>query len=141
MRILPELSKFLYMAVGSGLYWVDRLGWSREQWEESVAATNLEQWLLHAEGTLAGFFELVCDEQGCEIKYLGLLPQFRGVGLGGPALDAAITRGFEISPSVWLTTCSTDHPRALDNYLRRGFKVTKEETVLKDWPAISPTYW
>jgi hypothetical protein len=28
---------------------------------------------------------------------------------------------------VWLHTCSLDHPSALNNYQRRGFKVYKTE--------------
>jgi len=30
---------------------------------------------------------------------------------------------------VWVHTCSLDHRHALDNYLSKGFKIFKEETI------------
>lgn len=144
-RVTPEMSRFLYTAVGSGLYWVDRLEWSREQWDEYVTSPGMEQWLIHVEGAVAGYFELIpesFDEVArIEIRSFGLLSPFRGLGLGGVFLDAATERALSLAPTVWLSTCSADHPAALDNYISRGFRVVKEERFLKQWPAISPTFW
>jgi len=144
-RVTAEMSKFLYTAVGSGLYWVDRLSWDRAQWEEYVASPGMEQWLLHVEGAVAGYFELVQESfdgvPRTEIRYFGLMPQFQGLGLGGIFLDAAIERALSLTSSIWVSTCSTDHPAALDNYISRGFRVVNEERVIKEWPAISPTFW
>lgn len=60
-----------------------------------------------------------------EIKSFGLLPEFIGRGLGGYALTLGIQRAWELTPTVsrvWLHTSSFDHPNALPNYHRRGFR-------------------
>jgi GNAT superfamily N-acetyltransferase len=60
-----------------------------------------------------------------EIKSFGLLPEFIGRGLGGYALTLGIQRAWELSAAVsrvWLHTSSFDHPNALPNYHRRGFR-------------------
>jgi hypothetical protein len=38
---------------------------------------------------------------------------------------------------VWLHTCTLDSPRALPNYLARGFQAFKEEWYTADVPAVS----
>jgi GNAT superfamily N-acetyltransferase len=65
-----------------------------------------------------------------EIKSFGLLPEFVGRGLGGYALTLAIQRAWELSATVsrvWLHTSSFDHPNALSNYHRRGFRTVGTE--------------
>ena len=66
-----------------------------------------------------------------EIKYFGLLSEFIGQGLGGPLLTAAIERAWAIPMTrrLWVHTCTSDHERALDNYLQRGFKLFKTVSV------------
>jgi GNAT superfamily N-acetyltransferase len=66
--------------------------------------------------------------QEVEIKSFGLLPEFVGRGLGGYALTLGIQRAWEMSAAVsrvWLHTSSLDHPNALPNYHRRGFRTFK----------------
>ena len=42
----------------------------------------------------------------------------------------AIKKCFELnSKKVWVHTCSLDHKHALKNYLNRGMKIFKEETI------------
>ena len=36
---------------------------------------------------------------------------------------------FNNSKRVWLHTCTLDHKNALKNYLNRGMKIFKEETI------------
>lgn len=90
-------------------------------------------WLLSLEGTPVGMtsYDLHCgDGDEVEIETFGLLPEFTGKGLGGYALTLAIQRAWELSPSVsriWLHTSTLDHPRALPNYHRRGFRTFKTE--------------
>jgi GNAT superfamily N-acetyltransferase len=69
-----------------------------------------------------------------EIKSFGLLPDFVGKGLGGYALTLAIQRAWTLSPTatrVWLHTSSFDHPNALPNYHRRGFRTYKTEQTTR----------
>jgi len=40
----------------------------------------------------------------------------------------AIDRAWSYQPErLWLHTCTEDHPKALPNYLKAGFKIFKEE--------------
>jgi GNAT superfamily N-acetyltransferase len=70
-----------------------------------------------------------------EIKSFGLLPEFVGRGLGGYALTLAIQRAWEPPATVsrvWLHTSSFDHPHALPNYHRRGFRTFRTEEGERD---------
>lgn len=141
----PELSRFLYTAVGGNWYWRDRLPWTRVQWRNWVDRPELETWVIHVGGTPAGYFELEVQGDGSvELPALGLLPAFGGQGLGGYLLTHAVHRAWHLRPQVrrvWLHTCTLDHPAALGNYLARGFKVFKEEETMVDLPEAPPGPW
>ncbi|KAB2342156.1 GNAT family N-acetyltransferase [Actinomadura rudentiformis] len=65
-----------------------------------------------------------------EIVSFGLLPEFVGKGLGGHALTLGVREAWELVPGVrrvWLHTSSLDHPNALPNYHRRGFRTFRTE--------------
>jgi GNAT superfamily N-acetyltransferase len=139
----PELNRFFYTAVGGDWYWIDRLGWTYEQWRSWVDRPELETWAAYQDGTPAGYFELEAQPgDSIEIAYFGLLPAFIGRGLGGWLLTAAIKRGWQRGAvRVWLHTCSLDHPQALANYLARGFRQFREEVEEKELPDQSPGPW
>ncbi|GAA2630612.1 GNAT family N-acetyltransferase [Actinomadura fulvescens] len=65
-----------------------------------------------------------------EIVSFGLLPDFVGKGLGGHALTLGVRQAWQVKPGVrrvWLHTSSLDHPNALPNYHRRGFRTFRTE--------------
>ena len=69
-------------------------------------------------------------ENGIEIAYFGLLPEWIGRGLGGALLTSAIEGAWRTEPNpsrVWVHTCNRDHPQALANYQARGMIVYKVE--------------
>ena len=88
-------------------------------------------WLLSLAGEAAGMVSCDLQPDGVvEILTFGLLPEFVGHGLGGFALTLAVRQAWALAPSVnrvWLHTSSLDHPRALANYHRRGFRTFKTE--------------
>jgi GNAT superfamily N-acetyltransferase len=90
-----------------------------------------------------GYFELEQQTQGnVEVAYFGLLPQFVGKGLGGQLLTAAVSRAWELGARrVWVHTCDLDHPRALENYQARGFRVFKVEARLEELPDTPLELW
>lgn len=139
---LPELNRFLYTAVGGDLFWVDRLGWTYEEWSRYLMREALATWILYVEGTPAGYCELENQPGGdVEIRSLGLIPRFVGEGLGGHLLTEGVERAWDRGAErVWLHTCSLDHPKALNNYLARGFREFRRETQEKDLP-LSPGPW
>ncbi len=123
------LWRMLYTAVGRDYNWIDRLPWSDEEAAAYLNDPNVELWLLTSAGELAGYFELRRDaDANVEIVYFGMLPAFTGRGLGGHLLTEAVERAWTSGARrVWLHTCSFDHPAAIPNYLRRGFKIFKTE--------------
>jgi GNAT superfamily N-acetyltransferase len=140
---LPELNRFLYTAVGGSWYWLERLSWTYERWLAYLDRPEVETWVGYVAGSPAGYFELEAQAGGnVEIVYFGLLPRFVGRGLGGALLTAAVERAWARGAArVWLHTCDLDHPGALANYLRRGFRVFKEEVKEEELPPRSPGPW
>lgn len=120
--------RYLYTEVGRPHHWRDRLPWTEGQFREWLAGPSA-LWLLSVEGAPAGFFELrTHSDNSVEIAYFGLLPEFQARGLGKYLLTRAVEAAWAAGPSrVWLHTCTLDHPRALPNYLERGFRTVREE--------------
>jgi GNAT superfamily N-acetyltransferase len=65
-----------------------------------------------------------------EIAYFGLLEEFQKKKLGSYLLSLAIQKSFKENINrVWVHTCSLDHKNALNNYIARGMKIFKTETI------------
>ena len=128
-----QLNKFFYKNVGKKHQWVDRLIWSETQWIDYVSSKNVKTYIFKYKGDLAGFFELIShiENKETEIAYFGLLEEFQNKKLGSYLLSEAIKISFtDITKRVWLHTCSLDHENALNNYIARGMRVFKSETVI-----------
>ncbi|MDT0431242.1 GNAT family N-acetyltransferase [Streptomyces salyersiae] len=153
---LPEFSRFLYTAVGGDIRWTDRLGLSYAQWQEILRRPGAETWVAYENGTPAGFIELDAQEGGVvEIAYFGLIPAFRGRRIGGHLLSYGAARAWDLAERhqgrapttrVWVHTCSDDGPHAMDNYLRRGFRLFDTRTERGSavappgpWPGAFPS--
>ena len=127
-----ELNKFFYKNIGKNHHWVDRLIWTEKQWIEYVSDKKVKTYILKNNDELAGYFELIHhnDNNEVEIAYLGLLEEYHNQKLGSYLLSSAIKSSFIDKPKrVWVHTCSLDHKNALKNYIARGMKIFKTETV------------
>jgi len=122
--------RYLYTEVGRAYRWIDRLPWTDDEIRRYLAQPEVTLWLMTVGGAPAGYFELRRDRVGgTEIVYFGLLPEFTGRGLGGFLLTAAVERAWAGGTErVWLHTNTLDHPAALPNYLKRGFRAFHSET-------------
>jgi ribosomal protein S18 acetylase RimI-like enzyme len=127
-----DLGKFLYNEIGEEWIWIDRLPWSREEWQQYYDQEKIQLWVGYCDEQIAGYFELEnCNDGDVEITYFGLMSGFIGKGLGGLLLTAAIEKAWSFSATrVWLHTSSRDHANALNNYQARGLKIYKTETKL-----------
>jgi GNAT superfamily N-acetyltransferase len=124
----PAVNRDMYRRVGGDYQWVDRLIWSDERWAEYAA--RVETHVVELDGRPAGYYEIELDgAASSKIALFGLLREFHGRGLGGHALAAALARGRELRPRVWLTTCTLDGPHALPNYRARGMRPFRTATV------------
>ena len=127
-----QINKFFYKQIGKSYHWIDRLIWDDLKWMNYTKNTNLETYIMTDNDELIGFFELLFypETRKCEIAYFGILDQYIGKKYGGYLLSEALKLGFrKKTKKVWLHTCSLDHKHALNNYLGRGMKIFKSETI------------
>ena len=128
-----QLNKFFYKNIGKKHRWTDRLIWSENDWIKYVSSPKVETFILKIENDLAGYFELInhTNPQEIEIAYFGLLEEYHNKKLGGYFLSGAIKQSFlkENINRVWVHTCTLDHENALKNYIARGMKIYKKETI------------
>lgn len=127
----------LYDGVGQEWLW-----WLRRMMPDAMLAKLLANpaiavHVLKLDGKVAGFFELdAAPWPDVNLSYFGLLPEAIGQGLGLSLLGAAIDRVFA-GPVRGMTvnTCTADHPRALPNYQRAGFRIVRQLNEVWDIPT------
>ena len=128
--------RYLYDTVGAAHCW-----WLRRALPDSAIAAILNDpaigiTVLYDDGEPVGFYEL--DARGrpdVNLSYFGLVPHAIGKGLGRAFLRAAIDDALAASDrGVTVNTCTADHPRALPNYLRAGFRPMRSVRELWDIP-------
>ena len=127
-----QINKFFYKNVGKKHHWVDRLAWTEKQWIKYTSDQKVKTYILKKGGDFVGYFELIFhyNFNEVEIAYLGLLEEYQNKKLGSYLLTCAIKKSFLNNPKrVWVHTCSLDHKNALNNYIARGMKIFKKETI------------
>ena len=127
-----QLNKFFYKNIGKKHNWVDRLIWSEQQWIDYILIKKVKTYVFKHKDDLAGFFELIFhhEKKEVEIAYFGILEEYQNKKLGSYLLSKAIKKAFvENINRVWVHTCSLDHKNALTNYIDRGMKIFKTETI------------
>ena len=127
-----HLNKFFYKNVGKKHHWIDRLVWTEKQWFDYVSDHKVKTYIFKENSIFVGYFELIFhrEKNEVEIAYLGLLEDYINQKLGSYLLTSAIKNSFIENPKrVWVHTCSLDHKNALNNYISRGMKIFKKETI------------
>jgi GNAT superfamily N-acetyltransferase len=127
-----NINKFFYRQIGKDHFWRDRLLWSDKEWHKYLDKTNLDIGIMKLDKKLIGFFEQEFHKKKNEIELIqmGILKEYQGKKFGSFLLEYIIHKAFvRNAERVWVHTCSLDHKHALDNYLAKGFKIFKEETI------------
>ena len=122
--------RFLYDTVGGPWTWVERRIMSDEDLTTAIRAPGVEIFVLSIEGVPAGYGEINRGLKAKEVQlsYFGLMPEFIGSGLGWYFINAMVDIAWASEPKrIWVHTCDLDHPRALKNYQKAGFKVFSQE--------------
>lgn len=100
--------------------------WNDEDWAAYLAREGRECLIISHLGEDAGLADYQCHGAGeVEITTFGLVPEYVGKGIGGYALTLVVEHAWTLGPGVrrvWLHTSDLDHPHALPNYHRRGFR-------------------
>ena len=128
-RCSPARYRELYRDVGGPWHWHDRDAWSDERLAEHLEQDGVSVHVLTVYVVNAGYFELQRHDDGdVELVYFGLVERFIGRGLGGYLLTRAVDEAWRLGAStIWLHTCTLDHPAALANYRARGFEPYRSE--------------
>lgn len=124
----------LHDAIATPHHW-SSLGRSEEGWQRYLGEPRFTHWIATVHGEDVGWASLVSEDAAVEIGSFGLLPDVGGRGYGGRFLTELVRAAWQIRPAegrgrpdrVWLHTSSWDHPRAIANYLSRGFTVVRRE--------------
>ena len=127
-----NINKFFYRQIGKDHFWRDRLLWSDKEWSKYVDNINLDTGVMKLGGELVGFYEQEFHKEKNEIELIqmGILKEFQGKKFGSFLLEHITQKAFDKNVErVWVHTCSLDHKYALKNYLSKGFKIFKEETI------------
>ena len=106
--------------------------WSDKEWHKYVKNVNLETGVMKSDEELIGFFEQEFHKKRNEIELIqmGIMKEHQGKKFGSFLLEYILNKAFNKNAErVWVHTCSLDHKHALNNYLSKGFKIFKEETI------------
>lgn len=132
----PAFYRFLHDTIGREWLWYERRLVDDEALCRIIHDPAVEIFVLHIRGNPAGFIEI--DRRAGEIadlRFLGLMPSFTGMGLGKYLLGWALEQAWRgATEKVTVNTCTFDHPRALPLYQRAGFEPVSRETALIDDP-------
>ena len=106
--------------------------WSDKEWNKYINNKNLETGIIKLGGELIGFYEQEYhrDKNEIELIQMGILKEYQGKKFGSFLLEYIIYEAFSKNAErIWVHTCSLDHKYALENYISKGFKIFKEETI------------
>ena len=124
-----DVCRRLWCEVGQG-FWTERADWTLERWRSHLANAVVTFWIAKKLQEEIGFFELSRDGENIKLEGFGLLPRWRGRGLGGGLLSAATQQAFDAGATrIWLHTATDDHPNALPNYQKRGYRIYREDAL------------
>lgn len=120
-EVEPAKYRILFERVGSNWLWFSRLAMDDATLLGQVGEVHA---VVDRRRIEIGMLELDFRTEGeCLIRFLGLVPELAGRGLGrwlfARTLALAWRPGVE---RVRVHTCSLDHPAALPSYLKAGFR-------------------
>lgn len=136
-----EWYRALFRAVGAPWLWFSRLRLNDGELGAILHDPAVAVYAL-VEGTREiGLLELDFRRAGAvELAFLGVVPEAIGCGAGrflmAHAIELVRARG---SDRFWVHTCTLDHPKALDFYLRAGFTPTRRQVEITDDPRLDGT--
>lgn len=127
--------RFLFNGVGEEHRWVSRRYLSDDALKALIHRDDVYIYPLILAGSSVGFGELDARIKGevC-IKFFGLLPEARRLGLGRWFFREMTDLAWSLRPGrVIIETCSLDSPRALQLYQREGFTLYDRAHGVIEW--------
>ena len=130
-KVDPERYRALFRRVGEPWLWFSRLAMSDSELAKAVAEVHA---VVDSVGRESGLLELDFRVEGeCLIRFLGLVPELAGRGLGRWLFAKTLALAWRAGIGrVHVHTCTLDHPAALPAYLNAGF--TPYARALESFP-------
>ncbi|MBX3021583.1 MAG: GNAT family N-acetyltransferase [Bdellovibrionales bacterium] len=97
-----------------------------EVWKASFLTSSKSHYFLSRQGlTTVGFAHLVEieDADECEVRTIGVLPEFRNLGFGYALLKHCLNEASSLGHKKCHLSVAVQNEKALDLYTRAGFKV------------------
>lgn len=131
--VFPYRNKYecLYFEIGKNWDWTSKNNYTNEQWNDLLPKHDSQILILKIAGKDAGLIHLDFKNKPdvVELEIFGLVKSQIGKGLGKPWLGVAMMiglHGINKCKKIKVSTCSSDHPRALTTYKEMGFKTVKK---------------
>jgi GNAT superfamily N-acetyltransferase len=136
----PVLSEYreIYRRVGEQWLWFSRLAMDDEALTTIVHDPAVEVHILRHRGRDEGILEVDFRKfPEVEISFLGVTGQLLGKGAGRYLMNRALEIAWARAPKrVTIHTCTLDHPRALEFYLKTGFTPYSRSIEVADDPRL-----
>jgi len=129
----------LFRRVGEPWLWFSRLKLSEEKLGSILNDQDVELYALRDADEDAGILELDFRKAGeCELSFFGVVEQLVGRGAGRWMMNRAIEYAWRRPiERFWVHTCTLDHPRSVEFYMRSGFVPYERAVEVTDDPRVS----
>ncbi|HET7815218.1 MAG TPA: GNAT family N-acetyltransferase [Candidatus Baltobacteraceae bacterium] len=133
-----EWYRALFRRVGAEYLWASRLVLNDEQLLGIVRDENVRVYRVLAGSDEAGLLELdFRTPHECELVFFGVADPYVGSGAGRVMMNFALREAWsQPIERFWVHTCTLDHPRAIDFYIRSGFVPYKRQVEIGDDPRV-----
>jgi GNAT superfamily N-acetyltransferase len=127
----PHFYRYLYDTIGRHYAWVSRRKLTDAQLTAIIHDVDVEIYVLWLNGSPVGYAEIdFRNMPTAELSFLGIMPEYIGMGLGRYLLCEAIGLAWSRGPErLTVQTCTLDHPNALRLYQRHGFTPYAQSNV------------
>ena len=131
--------RYLFDRVGAPHKWVSRRYMPDPDLASIITDADVYIYVPYLHGSPAGIAEIDGRDNRngngpVEIKFLGLMPEAQGQGIGRWFLHNAIDLAWSLAPSkVLIETCTADHPAALPLYQKFGFTPYRTGEGVIEW--------
>jgi GNAT superfamily N-acetyltransferase len=136
----PDLGWYreLYRRVGQDWLWFSRLAMDDAALTTITHDQAVEVHALRHRGRDEGILEIDFRRfPDVEIAFLGVVPSLLGKGAGRYLMNRALEIAWGRTPKrVTIHTCTLDHPRALEFYLKTGFVPYSRSVEIADDPRL-----
>jgi GNAT superfamily N-acetyltransferase len=136
----PDMTWYreLYRRVGEDWLWFSRLAMDDASLKTIIHDPAVEVHALRHRGRDEGILEIDFRRfPDVEIAFLGVVSSLLGKGAGRYLMNRALEHVWGRTPSrVTVHTCTLDHPRALEFYLKTGFTPYSRSVEIADDPRL-----